>query len=248
MPRRGAPWGSALLLIAVLCTASCGKGPQGPTVAAAASLRNVMPDLIAGFGQPVTVTYGASGTLRKQVEGGAPIDLILFASAVPVDALIGDGLARADTRRRLATNEIVLITPTDSKTPVTWATLPSLPPGEHIAIGEPGAVPAGRYAKEALIELGSWEALRDRIVFAGDVAAVLAYVRRGEVAAAAVYSTDVSGIEDITIADRATWAGAPKPEVIGAMISTSEQAQAFFDYVASPAGVAIFERFGFGPA
>ena len=207
-----------------------------------------MPQLVTAYGKPVTVTYGASGTLRQQIQGGAPVDLVVFASPDPVDALIRNGFARANTQRRLATNELVLIAPVDSDTTASWSTLSTLPHDERVAIGDPRAVPAGRYAKDAMVTLGVWENLQDRIVFAGNVAAVLAYARRGEVAAAIVYSTDVLGLKDVQTVDRATWADAPQPEVIGAMISTSQDAQAFFDYIASPDGEAVLMQFGFGPA
>jgi len=233
-----------LLLLALLSGLGCSRSEAPPMVAAAASLRNAMPALIEGFGQPVAVTYGGSGTLRQQVEGGAPIDAVIFAAPDPVDDLISKGLADSSTRVRLATNDLVLITPSSSSA-FTWNTLASLPPGEKLALGEPGAVPAGRYARLALIELGSWDGLQDRIVFAGDVGAVLAYARRGEVAVAAVYATDVRGIDDVVVVDR--WTGSPKPEIVGAAIREDARARAFLQYVASPAGAAILSQFGFGP-
>lgn len=236
-----------LLLLLVLLV-GCGGGPSAPTVAAATSLRNVMPALVTGFGQDLTVTYGASGTLRQQVEGGAPIDAVVFASSMPVDHLIASGHAVAATRRRLATNDLVLIVPEGGDASLRWSGLPGLPVKEKLAIGEPGAVPAGRYAREALQGLGSWDALQDRIVFGGDVAAVLAYARRGEVAAAAVYATDAAGIPDVTVVEVAAWPGAPRPEVVGAAITDDARARAFLDFVASPAGQKILASFGFGPA
>lgn len=236
-----------LLLLVLLIGCSGGPAPDSPTVAAAASLRTVMPALIDGFGGDVTVTYGGSGTLRQQVEGGAPIDVVLFAAPAPVDSLISKQLADPATRVRVATNDLVLIGPTDAKD-LTFETLGSLAAGERIAVGEPGAVPAGRYTKEALTRLGTWGTLQPRIVFAGDVAAVLAYARRGEVGAAAVYRTDAAGIDDVRVLDVADWEGAPRPEVVGAAVSDSARGRAFLQFVASPAGAAILERFGFGPA
>lgn len=204
------------------------------------------PELVLAWGGDVAVTYGASGTLRRQVEGGAPIDAVMFASAAPVDSLIEQQLVDPTTRRRVATNALVLIGQPSTK--VTWATLPELPADQKLAVGDPGAVPAGRYAREALQGLGTWDGLQDRIVYAGDVAMVLAYARRGEVAAAVVYSTDVRGIEDVAILDRASWPGAPTPEVlVAATVGSAPSARDFLDFVASPAGQAILQRHGFGP-
>ena len=62
--------------------------------------------------------------------------------------------------------------------------------------------------ESALTKLGSWDALQNRIVFGGDVAGVLAYARRGEVAAAIVYKTETLGIADIAIFEEASDHGA----------------------------------------
>ena len=48
-----------------------------------------------------------------------------------------------------------------------------------LAIGEPLSVPAGSYAKEALMHEGLWGELESKLVFAKDVRQVLAYVETG---------------------------------------------------------------------
>jgi molybdate transport system substrate-binding protein len=223
-------------------------------LAVAASLRNVTPALISAYaakhpGAKIAATYGASGDLQKQVEGGAPIDGVLFASAKPVDALIEKGLADAKTRRVLATNTLVLIGPKGAK-PLTFETIDAVPATEKIAIGDPGAVPAGQYAKVALEKLGKWSAIQGRVVFGGDVAAVLAYARRGEVAAAIVYKTEIRGIEDVALLAEASGAWAPRVEVVAGVVKDGKagaEAAAFLDFVASPEGQRILGELGFGP-
>lgn len=236
-------------IVLLLLTAGCVSEDAKPTIATAASLRVVMPAAAAAFGAEIAFTYGASGDLRKQVEGGAPIDAVLFASAAPVDSLIASGHADAATRRVLATNELVLIVPAGSA-PLSFETLVSIPRGERIAIGDPGAVPAGQYARDTLQKLGVWKSLEDRLVLGGDVAAVLAYTRRGEVAAAIVYRTETRGIDDVTITDEARGDWAPNPQVVGALTGQSlatPRARAFLDFLQSPEGRRIFEEHGFRP-
>ena len=234
------------LVFVFLCAllASCASKDEAPIVGAASSLRHVMPALIHGFGTDLAVTYGGSGTLRKQVEGGAPIDMVVFASADPVDALIEKKLADPTTRQRVAHNRLVLITSARDSL-LTFKTLTEVAADELIAVGEPGAVPAGQYAKETFEDLGTWDSLQDRIVFAGDVAAVLGYARRGEVTAAVVYETDVRGIDDVHIVDSADWSGTPRPEVVAVATSESPDVRRFLDFVASDAGAEILSRFGF---
>jgi molybdate transport system substrate-binding protein len=249
---------ACLALVGVALAAvglGCSKKPApGVTVAAAASLRHAMPELVAAFekrhpGAPTTVTYGASGQLRRQVEGGAPVDLVVFASGEPVDALVTEGRAERASRRVLATNELVLVGPKGAR-PLTFATLTTVPPGERVAVGDPRTVPAGSYARAALEKLGEWDALRDRLVFGGDVSAVLAYARRGEVVAAIVYATEARGIDDIVVLDTLKGPAAPRAEVVEAVVAKSpspERARALADFLATEEAQRIVASFGFSP-
>jgi len=228
--------------------------PRPTTLAAAASLRSALPDLVKAFQDasgrpPIQVSYGASDALRAQVEAGAPVDAVLFAAPDDVDALIAKGLADGSTRRVIATNTLVLIGPLEGPA-VRFATLGSLPAGAHIAIGDPRSVPAGRYAKQALSALGSWDALAPRFVLGADVAGVLAIVRRGEAEAGVVYETDAREIRDVRVLDRAAGAWAPHIELVAAVIpgnGGADVARGFLDFVGSPRGRAGLAAHGFGP-
>jgi molybdate transport system substrate-binding protein len=142
-----------------------------------------------------------------------------------------------------------LIGPKDGKA-ILFKTLDQLPAGEMLAMGEPGAVPAGRYAKQALEKLGKWDALAGRVVFGGDVGAVLNYARRGEVAAAIVYRTEVQGLDDVQVFDQASGDWAPTAEVVAAVVKpnhSGKRANAFVDFLLSPAARQLFRDYGFGP-
>ena len=70
-----------VLLAALLC-AGASFAQQTPTVAAASDLRFVLEDIARRFtehGQPVTLVFGASGTLTRQIRDGAPFELFLAA-------------------------------------------------------------------------------------------------------------------------------------------------------------------------
>jgi molybdate transport system substrate-binding protein len=250
---------SLLLTLANLLLAACAKARTDDTdgevlVAAATSLRKVVPALVDAFsalhpGARVVVTYGASGEISKQVEGGAGVDLVMLAAADPVDRLIRDGHVDAASRRVVATNELVLVGRAGGPR-LTFATLDALPGGERLAIGDPGAVPAGSYAREALGKLGLWTKLEGRMVLGGNVAAVLAYVERGEAPVGIVYRTEVEGAKGIEVLDVARGEWAPRPEVVGGMVKSSRahaRAAMLLDFVASPDGQRLFAQYGFGP-
>ncbi|MGB3561815.1 MAG: molybdate ABC transporter substrate-binding protein [Thermoanaerobaculia bacterium] len=239
----------------ILGLAACsGPALEQPdlTVAAAASLREVIPAALEGYAaaageRSIEVTYGASGDLRRQVAGGAPIDLVVLANAETVDALIDNGLADPASRRVVASNRLALVGPSTGP-PLTFATLNRLPGDARLAVGDPRTVPAGQYARQALENLGSWNHLQDRLVFGGHVASVLAYVRRGEVDAAIVYETDAEGLADVAVWEVAKGDWAPDPQVVAAVInSDSADAHRLLDYLTSPEGQEIFLSFGFDP-
>jgi len=246
--------GAALALVAGAL--ACGSGAEpGTLVAAASSLRAVMPEVVASRGgaspaRSIAVTYGGSGILRRQVEAGAPVDLVVFAGTAPVEALVAEGLVDGDSRRVVARNRLVLIGAADAAD-LDFASLPRMADGERLAIGDPDTVPAGHYAREALVTLGIWDALEGRLVLAHDVAAVLAYVERGEVAAGIVYATDAALGRRIRVLDRSRIAGAPEPIVVAALTTegrSDPEAISLLDRLSGPDGQAIFARRGFlGP-
>ncbi len=238
----------------ILSSAACRPDPHEVTVGAAASLRGVMPDLISAFeaehpGTRVRATFGASGDLVQQVIAGAPVDVVALAGAEPVDALVAAGLADAATRRVVATNTLVLVGPPGGAG-LSFRALADAPSGEKVAVGDPRSVPAGKYAMEALRRLGQWDRLAGRLVYGNDVAAVLAYARRGEVAAAVVYKTDLAGISDVALLDELDPALGVRPEIVVALVRSPKaapNASEFLGFVAGERAAAAFRAGGFGP-
>jgi len=239
-------------ILVIVLSAAEAPAESALTVAAAISLRDAMPELIEAFEEGtdaggVAVSYGASGQLRRQVEAGAPIDVIVFASMEDVSQLARRGFIIPGTQRVVATNSLVLVGPIGAPS-LTFATIDRLPDDELLAIGEPASVPAGRYAREVLRALGKWDALHGRVIFGGHVAAVLEYARRGEVAAAIIYLTDAANADDIAVLDRATGAWVPRIETVAAAIvgDRAERARSFIGLLASHRGGEILAAHGFG--
>jgi molybdate transport system substrate-binding protein len=244
----------ALASLAIGACAKRSSPADQVVVAAAASLRGVLPEIVSACekarpGSRVTVTFGASGDLRQQVVAGAPIDVVAFAGGAPVDDLVARGLANSSSRRVIATNRLVLIGPKGCKK-VTFATLALVPTGDKIAIGDPRSVPAGQYARVALENLQEWDAVEPKLVYGSDVSAVLAYARHGEVAAAVVYETELDGVSDVDLLDELPEGLAPPAEVVVALVTGSRVKEAALGFLtcleAAPARHALGAH-GFGP-
>lgn len=247
-----------VLTLVVFVGLSCRSNPSPReareiVIGAASSMRHAFPEIVKEFekehsGLRATVTYGASGDLARQVEAGAGIDIVVFAGKQPLDKLVQSHHVDAATTKIIARNELVLIGP--EKSPAyTFATLDGLPSGERLAIGDPKTVPVGQYARDALEKLALWDKLQNRIVLGANVAAVLAYLQRGEVAVAIVYRTEVQGATGIKVLDTASGVWAPRPEIwMGVVLESHDRegAREFADFLTSSVSQRIFPSFGFG--
>ena len=230
----------------------CHRRPDRITVAGAASVRALLPDLIHGFesddGGPVSPLYGASGTLAKLVAHGTQVDVLIVVDRATLDRLAQANLVDRTSFTHLADNQLVLVAKKPAPRGLTFKTLDHLPPTQAIAIGNPDFVPAGAYARDLFQRLNKWDALRPRLLMLGDVAAVLAAAERGRAAAAVVYRTDVRGLDDVEVLDRA--ASPPTPELWLALTQRgahNPRARAFAAHVRSAAGRRQLTAHGFRP-
>ena len=145
-----------LVILALLGGAALGCTKDEPkratiTVAAASSLTGVMEEVAALWGErsPVQVrcTFSATSTLVRQIERGAPCDVLLSANRFWVEYLESmDLVAEADSFL-LALNQLVVVASPELGAASHAAA--ELPAGRW-ALGNPEHVPAGVYAKAAL--------------------------------------------------------------------------------------------------
>lgn len=172
------------------------RGERGAIrIAAAASMIDVLPALLASIDPEAELRFGASSSLARQIREGAPADVLVSADPRWVDELVGAGAARAATRRTIATNRLVVIVPRDA--PERAGDLRALAALPHLAVA--GAeVPAGMHARTALARAGIDPG--DRLVVAPDVRGALAWVARGEAEAGIVYATDARAEPRVRVA------------------------------------------------
>ena len=224
------------------------------TVFAAASLKEALDANARAFeaahGHRVVVSYAASNSLARQIEAGAPAALFLSADAEWSAYLEGKGLAAPGARRALLANELVLVAPAASPIALRIAPgfdLASALGGKRLALANPGAVPAGKYAKAALVSLGAWDAVATRIAAADNVRAALALVARGEVPLGIVYRTDAIAEKGVRIVG--TFPAGSHPPIVYPLVVLARAgpaARAFADYLGAPAARAVFAKHGFG--
>lgn len=191
--------GLALALCTVVLAAALGA-QTSLVVSAASSLTDVLNSLKAeaekAVGAPIQFNFGGSGTLRKQIEEGAPVDIFFSAAAEDMDKLDKAGLLLPKTRLDLLANSLVLVGEGSQK-PISRVEelQPILKGAKVFAIGNPDSVPAGRYAAQALKSLGLYPLVEGRLVLGNNVREVLQYVQSGSAPYGIVFLTDALGVK-----------------------------------------------------
>ncbi len=223
------------------------------TVFAAASLKESLDAAAKPFeattGNKVAVSYAASNALAKQIEAGAPATLFISADLDWVDYVETRGLTVAGTRRNLLGNDLVLIAPAASTAAVKIAPgfdLAGALGDGRLALANPDAVPAGKYAKAALTSLGAWAGVEKRVAPAENVRAALALVSRNEAPLGIVYRTDAMADKGVRIVD--TFPAGSFPAITYPMVElkgSTPATHALAQHLASPASRTVWEHYGF---
>jgi molybdate transport system substrate-binding protein len=236
--------------------------PQAPAraqaadivVFAAVSLKNaldaVAPTFEQATGKRVAISYGASSALARQIEAGAPADLFISADLDWMDYVAERKLIRPETRRNLVGNRLVVIAPADGPRALDLkpgALAAALGQG-RLAMGIVASVPAGRYGKAALEQMGLWAEVSGRLAEAENVRAALAFVARGEAPLGIVYETDSRAEPKVRVVARFPETSHP-PIVYPVALTASARPEAarFLEALRVPAATAILAREGFTP-
>lgn len=230
------------------------------TVFAAASLGDVLGDLAAAWqeesGLEVTAALAGSSALARQIDAGAPADVVISANETWISWLDERGRILPDSLRIVASNRLVLVAhdpAAASVAPVTADTDLSalLGPEGRLAVALPEAVPAGIYAREALTGLGLWDGLKERLAPTDNVRAALALVALGEAPAGVVYETDAVAEDRVHVAGvfpSGLHAPILYPAAVVADSAVPDRALAFVDWLTSETARTILADYGFLPA
>jgi molybdate transport system substrate-binding protein len=249
----------ARIMVALALIAGSAPAPaqaRPPLVLAAASLQEALTaagDAWAArrHARPV-LSFAASSALARQIESGAPADLFVSADEPWMDDVARKGLIRPGSRVSFLANRLALIAPAGSS-----ARLPmrrGMPLAQalgtgRLAMADPDAVPAGKYGKAALTALGIWPSVGNRIARGESVRAALALVERGEAPFGIVYATDALASRKVRVVGVFPASSHPPITYPVAVLasSTSADAEGLRRFLISPAGKAIFRRYGFVP-
>ena len=229
------------------------------TVFAAASLTDAFTEIGKNFeasnpGVTATFNFAGSQALRTQIEEGAPADVFASASGKEMDALLTGKFIADATSQIFLTNKLVVILPADN--PAGLEKLEDLAnPGIKLVLAAE-EVPVGNYARQALdLMNGSFGIdFKDKVMAnvvsnEDNVKQVVAKVQLGEADAGIVYTSDAVAAPDLKTVEIPTELNVTAKYPIAALADSTnaDLAQAFVEYVLSPEGQNILQKWGFAP-
>lgn len=198
----------------------------------------------------VRYSFGATSTLARQIERGAPVDIFLSADQVWMDYLLERKLIDISTRKDIVANTLALIVPANSDITIKIAPgfkLAEILKGKRLAMGDPDHTAVGIYAKESLTNLGVWKEVEPLLARADSVRASLAMVERGEVGAGILFGTEAAISKKVQLVDTfptSTHKPINYPVAILAKAKSAE-AKDFIAFLSSPEAAQIFRSYGF---
>ena len=225
------------------------------TIFAASSLTNAVTELSEHYqtqtGVDSRLSFASSSALARQISQGAPADIYISANVKWMDYLQTQQVIENDSRKPLLKNSLVVVAPLsypkEIVTPsASWDVAKDLM-DTRMAVGDPNHVPAGRYAKQALENLGVWDAAKPYLARANNVRSALVLVERGESNLGIVYKTDAKISSKVKIVAELpesshTPIRYPMAIVKGKAIP---EVQGYYAFLQSEEAKAVFEKYGF---
>lgn len=192
-------------------------------VYAAASLTELVGKLALEFkassGVDITVVTAGTSILAQQIVAGAPADIFVSANKNWIEFVQEERGFGPSTA--LFGNSLIVVSRAGSDIDLTeLSQIPKLLGPRRLALGDPGHVPAGIYARQALEHARIWDELEDSLAPTSNVRTAVQLVRTGAAPLGIVYASDgeysdiqlVLQIEENAHEDIVYW-GATGPDI-----------------------------------
>ncbi|WP_319549861.1 molybdate ABC transporter substrate-binding protein [Desulfogranum marinum] len=220
----------------------------------AASMTDAFKEIISVFATQhpkaeLLPNFASSGSLAKQIEQGAPADFYVSANPKWMKYLVEKKIITPESSHIFAYNKLVFVGDKN----LAVSSLKSLLGLQRIALGSPGSVPAGQYAKQAMEKVGIYAELAEKkkLIMAKDVRQALMYADRGEVDGAFVYTTDAmlaGNAKILFTVPQDLYDQVAYPMGLTRSGADNTMAKAFYQYMGTPEAKQILTKYGFEPA
>jgi molybdate transport system substrate-binding protein len=226
------------------------------TVAAASDLKFAIEELATQFqkdtGHRLRLIFGSSGNFYSQILQGAPFHLFMSADEDFVFRLADAGKTQ-DRGRLYAYGRIGIMVPRNSPIAAD-AELKGLATAlkegrvSKFAIASPDHAPYGMRAKEALQHAGLWSAIEPKLVFGENISQATQFATSGStdggiIAYSLALSPQVASLGHFALIPE-NW-HKPLAQRMVLMRQAPASAQAFYQYLSTPAAQAVMQKYGF---
>lgn len=232
----------------------CGSTAQAEQVQVAVAANFVPPfkEIAAEFqkatGHTAELSAGSSGKFYAQIKNGAPFEVFFSADDERPKLLEEEGLGVKGSRFTYAIGRLVL-----------WSPDPELVKGEqtlqsdtfkHLAMANPKTAPYGMAAMQAMTNLKVWDRLQPKIVQGENLGQTSGFIQSGN---AELGFLALSQVLDPALKGKGSRWDVPTSlhdpiaqDVVLLMKGQSNPAaKALMDFVRSPQGLQIIERYGY---
>lgn len=253
---------AAILAIFMIASLAGASGTEELVVFCAASLTGAFGEMGQIYedetGVDVILNFDGTQAIRTQVEQGAIADVFVSANKKHMDALMSEGFMDNDTVSIFTENRMVVIVPEDN--PADIQSLSDLAePGVMIIMGVKEA-PFGSYALQVLDNLANDSAygpeyrdavMKNVISQETAVSSLVSKIALGEADAGFAYQSDISPelseqVSKVEIPDQYNVV-AEYPLGVLKESENPDEASSFIEFVISPEGREVLEKYGFMP-
>lgn len=196
-------------------------------------------------GHTVKVSLGATGQLYSQIQNGAPFQIFFAADKERPEKLVKEGKAVESSLFVYSVGKLVLwsakLKKLDEKV---------LENGEfaHLAIASPKAAPYGEAAKQALIKLGLWDKLQNKIVQGDSITQAYQFIATGNAelgfVALSQYNTKPEGA--LWLVPQNLYQPLEQSAVLLKSAEKDEAALAYLDFFKTKEIRQLIGKFGYG--
>lgn len=230
---------------------SCSKKANNSIVIFASdSLKSPLSDIVNNYesetGKKVELSFNSSGKLAEKIESEFYTDLYISSSTKEIDKLKDKNLLYNDTIKNILKNKIVLIIRKNSGKDISSFLDLANNSIRQIAVGESMTSPIGYYTEEILHDLGIYNLVADKIIYAKSTREIVDLVEKVDniVDCGIVYKTSAMHNNNIEIVDE------DDTEVIYGIAVTKnsskkQEAIDFINYLYSEKSITVLTYYGF---
>jgi len=236
----------------VFLSMAAGISLQAQTVkiASAGNLRFVMEEIKIMYSgvnpnADIVLNFGSSGGLFQQIANGADFDIFMAADKIYPDKLKAQGKISGDVKT-YAFGKLVLWSNTvDVSKGLDILAAKSV---KRIAIANPGVAPYGDRSVQCLKYNNLYEKVKNKIVYADNIAQAAQYVQTGNaeagfIALSLAMSPEMKG--NYYVLDIKCYKPVEQAMVLIKRRQSNPEAVRFMNYILSAESKPVFERYGY---